>query len=82
MVHEIENTNTKKKFAPLCSKDYTEREREKNFHNRRLQWLCQAEKHVVYVSEMNSHQQKELYVTQWGHKYYEIEFAHVRFYTA
>ena len=66
----------RKYFTPLC-RDYTERE--KNFHNRHLQWLCQAEKHVVYVSEMNSHQQKELYVTHWGQSFYEIKlFKYLR----
>ena len=70
----------RKYFTPLC-RDYTERE--KNFHNRHLQWLCQAEKHVVYVSEMNSHQQKELYVTQWGQSFYEIKlFKYLRLYKA
>ena len=72
----------RKYFTPLC-RNYTEREREKNFHNRHLQWLCQAEKHVVYVSEMNSHQQKELYVTQWGQSFYEIKlFKYLRLYKA
>ena len=64
MYYENENSNSES-----ISPHYVgtkQKKREKTFHNRHLQWLCQAEKHVVYVSEMNSHQQKELYVTQWG----------------
>ena len=70
---EIENSNLES-ISPHYEGTI---QREKTFHNRHLQWLCQAEKHVVCVSEMNSHQQKELYVIQWGQSFYEIKFLNM-----